>query len=110
MEEIGEHVAPSEAAYSVGEALEAANRIGYPVLCRAAYALGKRNQPDRATMRPGFVSACIDHVTYMYGQTDGRTDGWKDSQNTLVDHLFQCRVSPWPKTAEKRGFRTGVMD
>ena len=42
MEEIGEHVAPSEAAYSVGEALEAANRIGYPVLCRAAYALGKR--------------------------------------------------------------------
>ena len=28
----------------------------------------------------------------------------------LVDHLFQCRISPWPKTAEKRGFRTGVTD
>ena len=69
-----------------------------------------KNKPDRATMRPGCVSACIDHVTYMYGQTDGRTDGWKDSQNMLVDHLFQCRVSPWPKTAEKRGFRTGVTD
>ena len=41
MEEIGEHVAPSEAAFSVGEALAAAKRIGYPVLCRAAYALGK---------------------------------------------------------------------
>ena len=40
MEEIDEHVAPSEAAYSVGEALAAAKRIGYPVLCRAAYALG----------------------------------------------------------------------
>ena len=47
------------------------------------------NKPDRATMRPGFVSMCIDHVTYMYGQTDGRTDGWKDSQNMLIDHLFQ---------------------
>ena len=28
----------------------------------------------------------------------------------LVDHLFQYRISPWPKTAEKRGFCTGVMD
>ena len=28
----------------------------------------------------------------------------------FVDHLFQCRISPWPKTAEKRGFCTGVTD
>ena len=28
----------------------------------------------------------------------------------LVDHLFQCRISPWPKTAEIRGFCTGVTD
>ena len=28
----------------------------------------------------------------------------------LVDHLFQCRISPWPKTAEKCGFCTGVTD
>ena len=62
------------------------------------------NKPDRATMRPGCVSVCIDHVTYMYGQR------WKDSQNMLIDHLFQFWISPWPKTAEKRGFRTGVTD
>ena len=37
-------------------------------------------------------------------QTDEKT------QNMLVDHLFQCRISPWPKTAEKRGFCTGVTD
>ena len=37
-------------------------------------------------------------------QTDGKT------QNMLVDHLFQCRVSPWPITAEKHGFRTCVTD
>ena len=28
----------------------------------------------------------------------------------LVDHLFHCRISLWPKTAEKRGFCTGVTD
>ena len=28
----------------------------------------------------------------------------------LVDHLFQYRISPWPKTAEKRDFCTGVTD
>ena len=32
------------------------------------------------------------------------------TQNILVDHLFQCRISPWPKTAEKRSFCTGVTD
>ena len=26
----------------------------------------KKNKPDRATMRPGCVSACIDHVTYVW--------------------------------------------
>ena len=35
-------------------------------------------------------------------QTDEKT------QNMLDDHLFQCRISPWPKTAEKRGFCTCV--
>ena len=35
-----------------------------------------------------------------------------DPQNMLVDHLFQYsfRISPWPKTAEKRGFCTCVTD
>ena len=28
----------------------------------------------------------------------------------LVDHLFQYRISPRPKTAEKHGFCTGVTD
>ena len=30
--------------------------------------------------------------------------------NMLVDHLFQYRISLWPKTAEKRDFCTGVTD
>ena len=28
----------------------------------------------------------------------------------LVDHLFQYRISPWPKTSETRGICTGVTD
>ena len=33
----------------------------------------ERNKPDRATMRPGCVSACIDDVTYMERQMDEQT-------------------------------------
>ncbi|WVQ99895.1 carbamoyl-phosphate synthase, large subunit [Kwoniella sp. CBS 9459] len=40
MEEIGEKCAESASAVNLQEAKEAANRIGYPVIVRAAYALG----------------------------------------------------------------------
>ncbi len=40
MREIGVPVPSSEAAATLGQALEAASRIGYPVILRAAYALG----------------------------------------------------------------------
>jgi carbamoyl-phosphate synthase / aspartate carbamoyltransferase / dihydroorotase len=38
--EIGEKVAPSAAVVSVAEALQAADKIGYPVMARAAFSLG----------------------------------------------------------------------
>ncbi len=37
---IGEPVIPSEITYSIQEAVEAANRIGYPVVLRPAFTLG----------------------------------------------------------------------
>ena len=37
---IGEQVAPSKAATTIEDAIAAAEHIGYPVLCRAAFALG----------------------------------------------------------------------
>lgn len=40
MEEIGEHVAPCDVAYTVEQSIAAANKIGYPVLLRSAFALG----------------------------------------------------------------------
>ena len=39
-EEIGEPVIPSEITYSIEEAVEAAKRIGYPVVLRPAFTLG----------------------------------------------------------------------
>ncbi|VEU24213.1 DEKNAAC105472 [Brettanomyces naardenensis] len=40
MDQIDEKCAPSESADNIEEALKAAHDIGYPVICRAAYALG----------------------------------------------------------------------
>ena len=40
MEEIGERCAQSSTATTQEEAIAAANTIGYPVIVRAAYALG----------------------------------------------------------------------
>lgn len=40
IESIGEHVAPSQAATTMEDAIKAAEEIGYPVLIRAAFALG----------------------------------------------------------------------
>lgn len=38
--EIGEKIAPSEAVESLEAAVEAAHKIGFPVMIRSAYALG----------------------------------------------------------------------
>ena len=40
MESIDKRVAPCEAAYSLEQAIDAAERLSYPVLIRAAFALG----------------------------------------------------------------------
>lgn len=40
MDDINEHCARSESADNMEEALHAAHDIGYPIICRAAYALG----------------------------------------------------------------------
>ena len=34
----------------------------------------RANKPDQATMRPGCVSTCIEHVKYIGRQMDALTD------------------------------------
>ena len=43
-------------------------------------------------------------------RTSETTSNKGDSQNMLVDHLFQYRVSPLPKKAKKRDFCTTSFD
>ena len=44
------------------------NKHGYlkHLLLRLQFSKQRENKPDRATMRPGCVSACIDHATYVW--------------------------------------------
>ena len=48
----------------------------------------KKNKPDRAKMRPGRVSACIDHVTYIW------RDRWTNRRvKRLSKHVCRLFVS-----------------
>ncbi|NXG91374.1 PYR1 protein, partial [Stercorarius parasiticus] len=82
MEEIGEHVAPSEAAACVPGAgrgaLAAAERLGYPVLVRSAYALGglgsgfANNREELVAL----VSQAFTHTSQVL--VDKSLKGWKE--------------------------------
>ena len=55
-------------AHMAGASIE--NTIAFVVWLQSVHVEWDRNKqwnkPDRATMRPGCVSACIDHVTYVW--------------------------------------------
>ncbi|NXG73715.1 PYR1 protein, partial [Baryphthengus martii] len=78
MEEIGEHVAPSEAAASLEQAQAAAERLGYPVLVRSAYALGglgsgfANNREELVAL----VSQAFTHTSQVL--VDKSLKGWKE--------------------------------
>ena len=62
---IDEHVAPSEAAYTVEQARDAAARIGYPVMIRAAFALGGLGSgfADNAEELTSLATAAFAHTS-----------------------------------------------
>ncbi|NXS68996.1 PYR1 protein, partial [Pandion haliaetus] len=78
MEEIGEHVAPSEAAASLEQAQAAAESLGYPVLVRSAYALGglgsgfANNREELVAL----VSQAFTHTSQVL--VDKSLKGWKE--------------------------------
>uniref|UniRef100_A0A8B9HNH7 Carbamoyl-phosphate synthetase 2, aspartate transcarbamylase, and dihydroorotase n=1 Tax=Astyanax mexicanus TaxID=7994 RepID=A0A8B9HNH7_ASTMX len=88
MEEINEHVAPSEAAMSVEQAVAAAERLGYPVLIRSAFALGG--------LGSGFANSkeeLITLVTQSFAHTsqvlvDKSLKGWKEIEYEVVRDAF----------------------
>uniref|UniRef100_A0A3P8ZFQ1 Multifunctional protein CAD n=1 Tax=Esox lucius TaxID=8010 RepID=A0A3P8ZFQ1_ESOLU len=91
MEEINEHVAPSEAALSVEQALAAAERLGYPVMVRSAFALGGlgsgfANNKEELT---SLVTSAFAHTTQVL--VDKSLKGWKEIEYEVVrDSYDNC--------------------
>ncbi|NWJ08702.1 PYR1 protein, partial [Crypturellus undulatus] len=90
MEEIGEHVAPSEAASSLEQALAAAERLGYPVLVRSAYALGGLGSGFASSREEltALVSQAFAHTSQVL--VDKSLKGWKEIEYevTLNDREY----------------------
>ncbi|CDJ59611.1 hypothetical protein EMWEY_00023470 [Eimeria maxima] len=84
LKEIGEEVAPSAAATNAEEAAAAAAAIGYPVLLRAAFALGGLGSgfaEDEASLR----RLCADafaHSSQVF--IDRSLKGWKEVEYEVV--------------------------
>ena len=76
--EVGERVAPSLIAANIEEALAAANSLGYPVLARAAYALGGLGSGFAGNDKElvSLARAGLAHSTQLI--IDKSLKGWKE--------------------------------
>uniref|UniRef100_A0A670I5Y5 Carbamoyl-phosphate synthetase 2, aspartate transcarbamylase, and dihydroorotase n=1 Tax=Podarcis muralis TaxID=64176 RepID=A0A670I5Y5_PODMU len=108
MEEIGEHVAPSEAACSLEQAQAAAERLGYPVLVRSAYALGGlgsgfANGREELT---ALVSQAFAHTSQVL--VDKSLKGWKEIEYEVVrDAYDNCVTVCNMENLDPLGIHTG---
>ncbi|XP_058443628.1 CAD protein [Malaya genurostris] len=106
--EIGEKVAPSAAVYSVQEAIEAADKIGYPVMARAAFSLGG--------LGSGFASNC-EELKLLAQQAlahsnqliiDKSLKGWKEVEYEVVrDAYDNCITVCNMENVDPLGIHTG---
>ncbi|KAI3364532.1 hypothetical protein L3Q82_011323 [Scortum barcoo] len=108
MEEINEHVAPSEAALSVEQAVAAAERLGYPVLVRSAFALGglgsgfANNREELTTL----VTSAFAHTSQVL--VDKSLKGWKEIEYEVVrDAYDNCITVCNMENIDPLGIHTG---
>ncbi|XP_030626460.1 multifunctional protein CAD isoform X2 [Chanos chanos] len=108
MEEINEHVAPSEAALSVEQAIAAAERLGYPVLVRSAFALGGlgsgfANNREELT---ALVTQAFAHTSQVL--IDKSLKGWKEIEYEVVrDAYDNCVTVCNMENVDPLGIHTG---
>ncbi|KAJ2118674.1 Carbamoyl-phosphate synthase, partial [Coemansia sp. RSA 788] len=89
MAEIGEKCAKSHAASSIEEAVVAANDIGYPLIIRAAYALGGLGS-GFASNEEELVALCRKAFAASPQVLVERSmKGWKEIDQTLSDEDYQ---------------------
>lgn len=106
--EIGEKVAPSAAVYSVQEAIEAANKIGYPVMARAAFSLGglgsgfASNQDELKVL----AQHALAHSNQLI--IDKSLKGWKEVEYEVVrDAYDNCITVCNMENVDPLGIHTG---
>lgn len=106
--EVGGQVAPSRAAYSVTEALDYAEQIGYPILVRAAYALGGLGSgfADNAEQLQELVKQSLIHSTQVL--LDKSLQGWKEVEFEVVrDRYDNCVTVCSMENVDPLGVHTG---
>ncbi|XP_048841170.1 CAD protein [Brienomyrus brachyistius] len=108
MEEINEHVAPSEAAMSVEQAVAAGERLGFPVLVRSAFALGglgsgfANNREELMTL----VTQTFAHTSQVL--IDKSLKGWKEIEYEVVrDAYDNCVTVCNMENIDPLGIHTG---
>ncbi|CAL1543202.1 unnamed protein product [Lymnaea stagnalis] len=108
MAEINEFVAPSEAAYTPEQAEQAAERLGYPVMIRAAFALGglgsgfAENKEELAVL----VTAAFAHTSQVL--VDKSLKGWKEVEYEVVrDAYDNCITVCNMENVDPLGIHTG---
>ncbi|XP_023226449.1 CAD protein-like [Centruroides sculpturatus] len=106
--EINESVVPSAAAYSVPEALEVAESLGYPILVRSAYALGglgsgfANNQAELKTL----VTQALVRSSQVL--LDKSLKGWKEVEYEVVrDAYDNCITVCNMENVDPLGIHTG---
>uniref|UniRef100_A0A8C8T6J9 Multifunctional protein CAD n=1 Tax=Peromyscus maniculatus bairdii TaxID=230844 RepID=A0A8C8T6J9_PERMB len=108
MAEIGEHVAPSEAANSLEQAQAAAERLGYPVLVRAAFALGGLGSGFASTKEElsALVAPAFAHTSQVL--IDKSLKGWKEIEYEVVrDACGNCVTVCNMENLDPLGIHTG---
>lgn len=106
--EISEQVAPSEAVYTVAEALDAAKRLGYPVMARAAFSLGglgsgfANNEQELQTL----AQQALAHSSQLI--VDKSLKGWKEVEYEVVrDAYDNCITVCNMENFDPLGIHTG---
>ncbi|VDO72574.1 unnamed protein product [Schistosoma mattheei] len=108
MRTIGEKVAPANAATSVQDAVKVANDLGYPVLVRAAFALGGMGSgfAENATELERLAGKALAQTTQIF--IDKSLKGWKEVEYEVIrDAYDNCITVCNMENVDPVGIHTG---
>ncbi|XP_060824118.1 CAD protein [Bombus pascuorum] len=106
--EINENVAPSAAVYSIEEALDAAEKLGYPVMARAAFSLGGLGSGFANSKKElrNLAQQAFAHSTQLI--IDKSLKGWKEVEYEVVrDAYDNCITVCNMENVDPLGIHTG---